>query len=74
MFKHKIYFTILAVLVLGIRLGQIMGWNELEAREVPEKVMVLQKLAYQGFIIILAGLFYVAGTEYHGLKKKIKDD
>ena len=72
--EHKIYFTILGVLVLGILLGQIMETDKLEAREVPEKVTRLQKLVYQGFIISLASLFYVAGTEYHGLKKKLKDD
>jgi len=72
--KHRIYWTIVSVLLIGLILGSLLSLKGFEPREEFEVITPLKK-AYYGIAIILYSLsFYRAGMEYPNIKKKLKDD
>ena len=72
MLKHTIYFTIAFVLLLGFIIGLIMATEEFKIRVEPEKFTLYDKGKAIFTIIIYSITVYLAGIEYHELKKKLK--
>ena len=67
--QHRIYWTIVSVLMMGLLYGSLLSLEKLEAREEPEPITLLTKL-YCGIGIFLYSLaFYLAGKEYWGLRQ-----
>ena len=61
--KHTIYFTISFVLLLGIIIGLILATEIFTSYEKGKAIVV---------IVIYSLTIYLAGTEYHELKRKLK--
>ncbi len=72
--KHKIYWTIWATLILGMSVGSILTQKGFEPRAEFEILTAYEKAKT---LFIIGGCFvtfYLAGTEYHELKRRIKSD
>jgi len=71
--KHTIYWTICSTFLIGWLLGSIVTVKGFEPRAEFEIFTTYQKIKGIIAIILIAGAVYLAGTEYHELKRKIKE-
>jgi len=72
--KHVIYFTVFSGLILGLSIGLVLATKGFEPRPEYEIMTTFKKIELISFFIIYASIYYLAGTEYHELKRRIKSD
>ena len=70
--KHVIYFTIFSVLILGLAIGLVLSTKGFEPQPEYEIMTPFEKIKVISFFVMYATIFYLSGTEYHELKKRIK--
>lgn len=71
--KHTIYWTIWATLIFGMIVGSILTEKGFEPRAEFEVFTTYEKIKMLLVVICCFVTFYLAGTEYHELKRKIKE-
>ncbi len=72
--KHSIYWTICAVFIVGLLMGSILQLKGFEPRMEFEIFTTYEKAKTIIAVIFLCVAVYLADTEYHELKRKIKKD
>jgi len=72
--KHTIYWTIWTAIVLGMIIGSILTQKGFEPRAEFEVFTTYEKIKSLFIIMCCLVTFYLAGTEYHELKRRIKSD
>ena len=72
--KHTIYWTICSVFIIGLLVGSILQTKGYEPKAEYDVFTSYEKAKTILAVIFLTGATYLAGTEYHELKRKIKKD
>ena len=67
---RKMSWTIVSVLIFGLLIGSLITLEDLDVKVFTS----LDKLYYGWGIFLYSLAFYLAGTEYHNLKQKLKKD
>ena len=72
--KHTIYWTIGFALIFGMTIGSLLTQKGFEPREEFEVFTGFDQAKIIFVITAYSITAYLAGTEYHELKRKIKKD
>ena len=70
--KHTIYWTICSVFTIGLLVGSLLSTKGFEPREEFELFTAYEKVKTLLAIGAFTVAVYLAGTEFHELKRKIK--